>query len=88
MEKNTEAVEKLMSILVKGIIIGKKVYADKEINFADLEHSNDLVELVKEAYEFVQSKPELGAEIKDISIPEILALIAKGDSFVKEIEKA
>ncbi len=88
MEKDTVAIEKLMNILVKGIIIGKNVYADKEINLADLQHSDDLLELVKEAYEFIQSKPELGAEIKDISIPEILALVAKGDKLVKQIEQA
>lgn len=88
MEKDTKNIEKLMEIILKSAVIGKKVWEDKEINFKDLEHADDLVALIKEAYEFIASKPELGAEIKDISIPEVLALVAKGDSMVKQVEKA
>lgn len=86
--KNTEAIEKLMEIIVDAAIVGKKVWADKEINLKDLEHADDLLKVVKKAYDFIQSKPELGAEFKDLSVTEVLALIAKGDAHVKEIEQA
>lgn len=87
MEKGTESIEKMMSIIAKAAIIGKNVWSDKEVNLKDLEYADDVLSLVKELYEFIQSKPELGAEFKDISIPEILALIGKGDSLVKKIEQ-
>lgn len=86
--KGTEATQKLLEIIAEAAIVGKKVWEDKEINLADLEHADDLLAVVKKAYEFIQSKPELVEEFKDISISEVLALIAKGDELVKKIEKA
>ena len=88
MEKGTEGLEKILEFVAKAAIIGKKVWEDKEVNFKDIEHAPELFDLVKDIYAFIQSKPELGAEVKDISVVEILNLIAKGDSLVKEVEKA
>lgn len=86
--KGTEAIEKLMTILASAAIVGKKVWADKEVNLKDLEHADDLLAVAKELYEFVQSKPELVGEFKDISVTEVLAVIAKGDALVKKVEQA
>jgi hypothetical protein len=86
--KGTEAIEKILSLVVKGVIIGKNVYADKEINLADLQYGNELIALVKETYDFIQSKPELAAEFKDIDVLEVIKLIQVGAAGVKTVEQA
>lgn len=86
--KGTEGLEKIIELVVKAVIIGKHVYADKEVNAEDIKYGNDLFALIKEVYEFVQSKPELAEEIKDIDMLEVVKLIQAGMAEVKKVEEA
>lgn len=86
--KGTQDTQKLLEILAKGFVVGKKVWSDKEVNLKDIQHAPDAVEFVKEMIEFIASKPEIADEAKDISVVEVLALIAKTDELVKKVEQA
>ena len=86
--KGTEAIEKIISLLVEAVVIGKSVYADKEINVADLQYTDEFMALVKKTYEFMQSSPEVVAEFKDIDVLEVVKLLQVGAAAVKSVEQA
>lgn len=86
--RGTQDIEKLGEIVAKGFVVGKKVWADKEVSLKDLVHAPEAIEFIKELVEFVASKPELVQEVKDISVTEFVALVAKGDELVKKVEEA
>lgn len=88
MSNGTEGIQKIMEFIVEGMIIGKKVWADKEINVGDIQHVDEVIALGKNVYNFIQSKPDLGAEFGDIDMVEVIALIQKGYESVQKVEQA
>lgn len=85
-KKGTEALEKCIEIATKNIILGIEIGKDG-INEADLKYVPQVFENVKELIEFISSKPELAAEIKDLDALEGFALIQKSYDSYKKVKE-
>jgi len=85
MSLGIENLEKCIDLSVKNYKFGKKV-ADGGINWDDLAHAEEAIANIKEIVEFVQSKPDLLAEIKDVDPMEGFKLIQKAYAAYNEVK--
>lgn len=84
----TENIEKVLKGALEISKAIKGVVKDGKVDASDLAPLLGLVNKVGELVEAVKSADDALAEIKDIDIVEVVALIQKVDSLVKEFEKA
>ena len=75
-KKGIEDLSKCIELAVKNVSLGKEIAKDG-VGWEDVKHAAQVFANVKELVEFVQSKPELAAEIKDIDPSEGFALVQK-----------
>jgi hypothetical protein len=86
--QDTDKIEKSAEVLADILILGKKVYADKSIDLADLQHAPEAVKVLTKVVELASEFPELKEELKDIKSEEIVPLILKAMELVKKVEEA
>ena len=84
----TEKIENIAEQLKELIIVGKKVKADGKVDANDLVHVIGLLPKLPTMIDAFKDLGEAIEEGKDIDVTEIIALIQKVNSLVKEIEKA
>lgn len=85
-KKGVEALSKCIELATKNIILGIEIGKDG-LNEADLKHVPQVFENVKELIEFIASKPELVAEIKDLDPMEGFVLIQKAYESYKTVKE-
>lgn len=84
-KKGIEDLSKCIELASKNIALGIEIAKDG-IDASDIKFAPQAFENVKELVEFIASKPELAAEIKDLDPMEGLALLQKGYESYKEIK--
>jgi len=89
MEKlGTEKIEEIASALAELAILIKKISEDKKVGIEDLSH---LITFLPKVNDILSAFSNLGGVVeegKDIDVAEVIALIQKIHSKVKEVEKA
>jgi hypothetical protein len=80
-----EGLEKCIDLGVKNYLFGKKV-AEGGVDWSDLSHAQEAITNIKEFVEFVQSKPKLLEEIKDIDPMEGFALMQKAWNSYQQVK--
>lgn len=88
MKLGTENIEKVLHGALKLAVSAKKILEDKKVGVEDLPHVISLVQEAGKLVEAAKSIDEAVEEVKDIDVAEVVALIAKIDAMVKEVEKA
>jgi hypothetical protein len=84
----TEKIEKFKEAAKKLVIAGKKITADKKVDFTDIPHVMALIPEFPAIFEAIKGLSEAFNEVKDLDVSEVIALINKFDEAVKEIEAA
>lgn len=82
----TDAIEKCMELAAKNIVLGAKIAKDG-VNANDIVLAPQAFENIKELVEFIASKPEVLAQIKDVDPMEGLALLKKGYDLYVEVKE-
>lgn len=86
MEKvGIEGLEKCIEIAAKNIKLGIEIAKDG-LDASDMSHAPEAFANIKELVEFIASKPELAAEIKDLDPMEGFALLQKGYEAYKSVK--
>lgn len=85
-KKGTESLEKCIALATKNIVLGIEI-GKGGVNAEDLKHVPQVFENVKELIEFISSKPELAAEIKDLDPMEGFVLIQKAYESYKVVKE-
>jgi hypothetical protein len=80
-----EGVEKVIDLATKNVILGIEI-SKEGLTLDDLKYGPEIFKNLQELVEFVQSKPELGKELKDIDPMEGFALIQKAYSAYNSIK--
>lgn len=80
-----DGLEKCIELGAKNYLFGKKV-AEGGVNWDDLAHAQEAIANIKELVEFVQSKPKLLEEIKDVDPMEGFSLIQKVYAAYNEVK--
>ena len=73
-KKGTEGTKKALHLVFKNVAFGLEV-KEGGLNLEDLSKAPELFENLKELIEFVASKPDLLAEIKDLDVAEGIELL-------------
>ena len=84
----TEKIEAILSDIKELVIVAKKVKVDGKIDLADLPH---VIALLPKLGKFVEDFKSFGEAVeqgKDIDVAEVVGLIQKIHSMVKEVEAA
>lgn len=85
-KKGIEGLEKCVELAAKNLILGIEI-GKGGLNQDDLKHVPQIFENVKELIEFIASKPELAAEIKDLDPMEGFVLIQKAYETYKSVKE-
>ena len=88
MSLGTEKTEKILTHLAAAIVLYKQVAEDKKVDLSDLPAAIDFAKKLPEMIQDFQELNTVLEEVKDLDVTEIVALIGKVDSLVKQIEKA